>query len=131
MKRTRSISRATRVAGAVTLLVAGPLLGQGPGGRGPDLDTHMANLTKRLELSEEQVTALRPIFEEQFEARAELFAGTQGGGRGMGPMRDAMQELHATTDEKVKEVLTDAQWGEYETLMRERRGRRCGPPGRR
>ena len=97
-------------------------------GRGPDLDTHMTNLAERLELSEEQVVSLRPIFEEQFTRRSELFAQAQAGGE-RGQMRTAMQELQAKTDEKVKEVLTEEQWGEYEKFMEEQRGRRRGPPG--
>jgi Spy/CpxP family protein refolding chaperone len=123
------LARATWVAGAVALLTTAPLLSQGPRGRGPDLDRHMANLTERLDLDEEQITALRPMFEQQFKARSDLFAQAQGGG-GRGEMRAAMQELQAKTDEKVKEVLTEAQWGEYETFMEEQRGRRRGPPGR-
>jgi Spy/CpxP family protein refolding chaperone len=130
MNRTRILTRATWIAGTVALLIASPLLGQGPRGRGPDLDTHMANLTERLDLSEEQATALRPIFEEQFKARSELFAQAQGGG-GRGQMRTAMGELQAKTDEKVKKVLTETQWTEYEKFMQEQRSRRRGPPGNR
>jgi hypothetical protein len=115
------------MAGAIAVLTTVPLLGQGR--RGPDLDTHMANLTERLDLSEAQVTTLRPIFEEQFTKRSELFAQAQSGG-GRGQMRTVMQELQAKTDEKVKEVLTDAQWGEYEKFMQEQRSRRRGPPER-
>lgn len=128
MKRTTDLGRATRIAGVVALLIAAPLVGQGPRGRGPDLDTHMANLTERLDLSEEQVMALRPIFEEQFEARSELLEQTQAGG-GRGEMRTAMQARQAETDEKVKQVLTETQWAEYEKFMEERRSRRRGPPG--
>lgn len=128
LARATALARVTRMAGAVALLTTAPLLGQGPRGRGPDLDTHMANLTERLDLSEEQVSALRPIFEEQFKARSELFAQARGGGD-MGEMRTAMRELQAKTDEKVEEVLTEEQRGEYEEFMAERRSRRRGPPG--
>ena len=127
-RRTITLARATWMAGAVALLTTAPLLGQGPRGRGPDLDRHMANLTERLDLSEEQVTALRPMFEEQFQARSDLFAQAQGGG-GMGEMRAAMRELQAKTDEEVKDVLTEKQWGEYEKFLEEQRSRRRGPPG--
>lgn len=129
MKRTRTLARVSWIAGGAVLLIAAPVFGQGSRGRGPDLDTHMANLTERLDLSEEQVAALRPIFEEQFKARSELFAQRQAGGGGMGAMREAMQELQANTDEKVEGVLTEAQWAEYEKFMQERRSRRRGPPG--
>jgi len=129
MKRRRTtLAKAAGTAGAVALLATAPLLGQGRGGRGPDLDTHMANLTERLDLNEEQVVALRPIFEEQFTKRSELFAQAQGGG-GRGEMRAAMQEIQTRTDEQVKEVLTEEQWGEYEKFMEEQRSRRRGPPG--
>ncbi len=127
-RRTIALARATWMAGAVALLTTAPLLGQGQRGRGPDLDTYMASLTERLDLSEEQVTALRPIFEEQFKARSELFAQARGGGD-RGEMRAAMQELQAKADEKVEEVLTEEQRGEYEKFMEEQRSRRRGPPG--
>lgn len=126
MMPNRFLARATWVAGAIAVLTTGPLLGQGR--RGPDLDTHMANLTERLDLSEEQVVALRPIFEEQFKERSELFAQARSGG-GRGQMRTIMQELQARTDEKVQEVLTETQWGEYERFMEGQRSRRRGPPG--
>jgi hypothetical protein len=103
-------------------------MGQGMRGRGPDLDTHMTNLTERLDLNEEHVVALRPIFEEQFTKRSELFAQAQAGGE-RGQMRTAMQEIQAKTDEQVKGVLTEEQWGEYEKFMEEQRSRRRGPPG--
>jgi len=129
MKRRRTtLAQAAGIAGAVALLATAPLLGQGMRGQGPDLDTHMANLTERLDLNEEQVAALRPIFEEQFTKRSELFAQAQAGG-GRGEMRAAMQELQTKTGEQVKEVLTETQWGEYEKFMEEQRSRRRGPPG--
>jgi Spy/CpxP family protein refolding chaperone len=127
-RRTRTLAQAAGIAGAVALLTTTPLLGQGMRGRGPDLDTHMTNLTERLDLSEEQVVALRPIFEEQFNKRSEMFAQAQAGGE-RGRMRTAMQEIQTKTDEQVKEVLTEEQWGEYEKFMQEQRSRRRGPPG--
>jgi Spy/CpxP family protein refolding chaperone len=127
-RRTRTLAQAAGIAGAVALLTTTPLLGQGMRGRGPDLDTHMTNLTERLDLSEEQVVALRPIFEEQFNKRSEMFAQAQAGGE-RGRMRTAMQEIQTKTDEQVKEVLTEEQGGEYEKFMQEQRSRRRGPPG--
>ena len=110
---------------AIQLLAAPQLLAQGPG-RPPDIDALMETLTERLELSDEQVTQVRPIFEDQFRRMREAFSQAQGD---RPSMRSAMMEIRDQTDDRLAEVLTDAQMKEYRKYREEQRQQRGGPPG--
>lgn len=85
-----------------------------------------------LELTDEQVEAIRPILEGSFERRAAVLDeyGIELGGREKGArlglrerraLRSDLKDEHKETIEALSEVLTDDQLAAYEAMAEERR----------
>jgi hypothetical protein len=119
---------------AAVLLLSFPAFAQGPGGpegdqrrrgpRGPEPEM----LQELLDLSDEQMEALKPIFEDtrkQVEAlRDQDFESRED-------RREAMQAIMEGQQEKVAKVLTEEQQEKMEALHKERGKReRAGQRGR-
>lgn len=92
----------------------------------------MEELTKRLTLSDEQVTKLQAVFDKYNPQMQELFGSMRGGpGEGGGDrtaMRDKMREIRASMDKEIETFLTADQLKEYQAYQEELRNRR-GPGG--
>lgn len=120
----------------ILLLPTMALAQQGRGGP-PDMDAVMAELTRELELTEEQAGAVRELLETQNAESRKLMeeARASGQGReGMAGMRERMVEIREATSLEVKKILTAEQAARYEALQAERMERRRGggpggPPG--
>ena len=122
-------NRRLGIAAVAAVLAVGivPLEAQqrGPGGgRGPDIDEQMAQLTEQLELTEEQATSVRAILEVQGEKRQELF---QSSGGDREAMRAAMMEMMEEVNVQLAEILTEDQMTKYTQILEERRQRRRPP----
>ncbi len=87
------------------------------GKRAKDPDKIIAHLTEKLSLSDEQVTQIRPIIENQAEQQKQLFEkyGSQGRA-GKQAMRGEMKTLREETHSKMAAVLTEEQMEKYESL---------------
>lgn len=84
-----------------------------------------------LELTDEQVEAIRPVLEASFERRAEVLDeyGIELGGREKGrrlslrerrALRSKLKDEHKQTIEALSDVLTDDQLAAYEAMAKER-----------
>jgi Spy/CpxP family protein refolding chaperone len=111
---------------ALVGLAAPGLAQQGPPqGRGmPSVDERLAQMTEQLQLTDEQVTKVRPILEKQDRQRQELFE-THGGDRET--MRAEMRKLIEEGDKELASVLTEQQMTKH-VEQRQQRVRQ-GPPG--
>ena len=96
----------------------------------------ISRLTERLELTEDQVTAITPIIEKNVEQRREIFDSYKGEGRQLkDSMRNEMQTIGEETETQLSSVLTDEQMEkflEFREERRERMGKRMyksGPDG--
>lgn len=81
-------------------------------------DQVMERLKERLDLTEAQEEAIRPIMEEKVQKRKELM---ERSGVDREAFRTEMQKLRESTDMKLGEILTDEQKGKYLQLKEERR----------
>ena len=82
----------------------------------------MATMKERLNLTEEQEAKVKPIIDEQCEARDEIIAKYRGQGRdSRRSMRSEMQALQEGTEEKLSTVLTEEQLEEYRKMQEEQR----------
>jgi Spy/CpxP family protein refolding chaperone len=86
---------------------------------GEDADEHLARLQERLDLTDEQVTELRAIFEEQ---RAKFQALRESAPEDREARREEFRELRAETHERVSEVLTEEQQERLGELVRSHAG---------
>lgn len=77
-------------------------------------------LTDRLNLTEEQTEAIRPIIEDKVRKMNEI-RETRGNDRRA--VRTEMQKLRWDTEIKLNEILNEEQIGKYLELRRENRGR--------
>ena len=106
--------------------------GPGPQGRSPD--QIMAAIKTRLGLTEEQEAKIRPILEDESAKRHAIFEKYQGQGRqSRSSLRDELQQLRATTDQRLGTILTKTQMEEYRKMREEarqhmRRGRNAPAP---
>jgi len=131
------------VAALLLILLAAPAWSQEPpererqrGRRGnggpPDMDQVMERLTQDLELSEEQAAEVRPILEgqrEKMQALRDEF-GPPGDEVDRDAMRERMREIAEETDERLAQVLDEAQMEQYRKMRhRQMRGRRRGGRG--
>ncbi len=133
MKNQRNFIAAIAVL-VLGIAVATPAEAQRPGQRqGPgggqmsmmlDIDERMETLTEQLSLTEEQVTKVRKILEEQLEAATALMSQMRSGGGGRGAMRERMMTLRERTTAAMKEALTEDQMAKYEEIVAQERSRR-------
>lgn len=97
----------------LTILIT-PSLQAEPRGRGLDVD----RIAEELKLSDEQLSSVKQIFNEQKEQMRSL---ASDGGR---PDRSQMKSLRKETQQKLAAVLNEDQLARLEELKPERRGRR-------
>jgi hypothetical protein len=107
---------------AVFSLLSFPVLAQGPGERGPRR-ANPEQLREALDLSEEQMEVLKPIFEE---TRNQMEALREQAFEDRNDRRSAAQKIMEGQKEKMANVLTEAQLRKLEE-MRPKRGTEAGP----
>jgi periplasmic protein CpxP/Spy len=105
---------------------AGPQHGGhgGPGGRGHQLEF----LTKKLNLTPDQVTQVKAIDEDTWKQMKALHEDTSTAGQ---DKRAKMMEIHKASQDKIRGLLTADQQTKFdalETEMREHRGHHGGGP---
>ena len=104
-----------------------------PEARAERMKAQVDEIVKKLELDEEKSESVRAVLGEHNEKQSELFSSYAGQGReAMQLMREEMQELQKSTDEKLKGVLSEQEMKTYKKLreeMRPRRGQRGGRRG--
>lgn len=120
------------MTGALTLAIASvaPAQDQPPRQRGMDPAQRMERLKERLQLTDEQVSDLEPIFAEHDRRRQDLFERQRAEHQAM---RERMEALRLEMDEEIARVLTEEQMREYSELREEmmrkfRQGRHGGRP---
>ncbi|HVY68998.1 MAG TPA: hypothetical protein VHH73_03680 [Verrucomicrobiae bacterium] len=98
--------------------------GSGAGGgqrRQRTPEEQMKRLTEELKLNDDQAGKLKPIFEEQRKAMAEMRKDTS---LAQEDRRKKMRELREASDTKIKAILTSEQFEKYEKLRRGQGGGR-------
>jgi len=98
------------------------------------IDEEMAALTKAVGLADEQVAAIRPIYEDYTARMTEMMEAARGQGQAaMGELRPELAAMRENLHEEVRLNLADDQLDPYaqyieerQAEMRERRG--AGPP---
>ena len=106
--------------------------GMGPGNFDPQamMDRMVDDMDETLDLSNEQEDQIRKIMEENFENMAAMREEMQNSGAGFEGMREKMQKVREEQDAKMKAVLSEQQWEQYQVMQEERRARRGqGGPG--
>jgi hypothetical protein len=94
-------------------------------------EERLEQVIENLELTDEQVEALRPIFQSSFERQAavleqygiDLSDGEQGGKlsrRERRKLRGDLKDEREKTDDAIAEVLTDDQFHAYKEMAEER-----------
>ena len=94
-------------------------------------EERLEQVIENLELTDEQVEALRPIFQSSFERQAavleqygiDLSDGEQGGKLSRRERRKLIGDLkdeREKTDDAIAEVLTDEQFDAYKEMVEER-----------
>lgn len=102
--------------------------GNGPGNFDPQamLDRQMEQMKERLNLKDDQEKQIRDImaqgFDEMRKMREEMRDG--GGGGNFEGMREQMQQMREEQNKKIKAILSENQWYEYEAMQEEMRSRR-------
>jgi Spy/CpxP family protein refolding chaperone len=115
---------------ALVMILAAPAEAQQQGKRqrGMDPEARMERLKASLELTDDQIAALEPIFAAHDQKRRELFESRSAERQAM---REQMEGLRLEMDDELAEVLTEEQMKTYvelraETQQRFREGRRGG-----
>ncbi|HXG01012.1 MAG TPA: Spy/CpxP family protein refolding chaperone [Bacteroidota bacterium] len=93
---------------------------QGPGRPRLSPEERAAELKKVLNLTDEQTSKVKVIYEQQEKEMRELFASTDGD---RAAMREAMQQKVKEMDEKILAVLNTDQQKKYKQWVEERRSR--------
>ena len=113
--------------GLTTLAAAQKSEGEHKGERGerPDPQARMERLSQHLELTDEQVAQLRPIFEEQ-ETRMRAFREQRQSGEGGSgeEHRAARQEMMGKLHTDLAAVLTEDQLAKFDAMNERRRQNR-------
>jgi len=99
--------------------------GMGPGNFDPQamVDRMVDDMDENLDLSDDQEEKIRKIMEENFENMAAMREEMQNSGAGFEGMREKMQKSREEQDNKMKEVLSEEQWEQYQVMQEERRER--------
>ncbi len=96
-----------------------------PGGMAAPTDSVIDSYKARLNLNDEQATAIRQILEVQSQKGQEMFEAVRGQGReAMMEMRPRMEQLQAETNEQIEGVLEEDQIPEYRKIQGEIREQR-------
>jgi len=101
-------------------LIAQPMFAEARGRFGPPGSAHeiMQTLTERLDLTPEQVQAVRPIIEEKVKMRTGIQGKTDTDRKAH---RAEMRKLRWYTESRLSEILTDEQVDKYLELIYEQR----------
>jgi len=119
---------------ALVAIVAAPAEAQqGKRQRGMDPEARMERLKQSLELTDDQVAALMPIFAAHDRNRSDLFESRSAERQAM---REQMNAFRLEMDEDIGQVLTEEQMSTYlvqreemrQRFRHEGRGSRRGPP---
>ncbi len=78
-------------------------------------------MTERLSLTEDQTKKVEAINQEAADKVTEVFASASGDREAM---RAVMMDINKEKDKKLKAVLNEDQWKEYEKMVEEQRQRR-------
>ena len=134
-KRSGRLSRVLLVTAAGLLLSAGTVLAQdaqappanqesGMSGRHhhgmPSADDQLKHLTKRLNLSDDQQTKIKPILEDQQNQMQQLRADNSTSRE---DRWKKMREIHENSDNQIKSVLNEDQQKKFEEMREEQRSR--------
>ncbi len=101
---------------------------QGPAGyghRGMDPARQLNQLTRRLNLTDDQRAQIKPILEER---QQKMMAILQNQSLTQGDARAQMRALHEDTHSRIMAVLNDQQKQEFERIEQARRNRMNAPP---
>lgn len=96
----------------ITFLGANIALAQGKGMK-KSPEERIGELKAHLNLTDEQVLAIRPILEQHETQRQEI----------RNKMAEEMEQLHASTQSRLAEILTDEQVAEYKKIREEKRAK--------
>lgn len=89
---------------------------------GKTVDEFISAMKTRLNLTEEQEIQVRPIIKKEFATRRKIFEESmKQGPQGMESLKNKMQELQGTTEEKLEKILTKEQMKGYRKLIDEER----------
>ena len=135
-KRSGRLGRVLLVTAAGLLLSAGTVLAQDAqappanqesgmsGGRHhhgmPSADDQLKHLTKRLNLSDDQQTKIKPILEDQQNQMQQLRADNSTSRE---DRWKKMREIHENSDNQIKSVLNEDQQKKFDEMREEQRSR--------
>ena len=125
-----ALSPALRADDATNTPPAGPPAGgpppgdRGPGmrGRGPDFNM----IAERLKLTDDQKPKVKAILDDQMQQMRDLW---QNQDLSREDRMAKMRAIREAADTKLKAVLTDEQFKQYQEMRPMRGGPRNGPPG--
>ncbi|NNK49110.1 MAG: hypothetical protein HKP01_09590 [Gemmatimonadetes bacterium] len=103
-----------------------------PSGPAASTDSIIDSYKSRLNLNDEQATAIRQILEAQRQKGQEMFEAVRGQGReAMREMRPKMEQLQTETSEQIEGVLEEDQLPEYREIQGQIREQRRSRQGQR
>lgn len=88
------------------------------------VDRQLERLNETLDLSEEQEIEIRKILIAASNDMQKMREEMRNGGGDFEGMREQMRQNVEIQNEKMKKILSDDQWVEYEKIMEEMRSRR-------
>lgn len=122
---SRTIARLTLALAAISLVW--PLAAFGQGGRmgkgPPSADERLAQLTRKLDLTQEQQEKIAPILKTHEEQMRTLHEKARSSEGGRGALRDQMRAARQDFEKQVEGVLTESQAAEFRKLQDQRRQR--------
>lgn len=89
----------------------------------PTVEDIVSQLQEQLNLTDEQVEQVRPIFEKEFEKREELFQKNRGQGQGPESRKavdEEFQKLQEETEKQLEKIFTEEQMTLYRKMLEER-----------
>ena len=91
--------------------------------KAPDPDRMAKHLGKKLNLSDDQVTQIKPVLEDRMQKMQALRADTT---LSQQDRRTKVHEIMQDSNTKIEAVLNDTQKQQFEQLMQQRRDHRKG-----